>query len=77
MGFWLWPLPPPGPLTFVVEWPALGIAETRAETDATAVVEAAASAAPLWPEESPSGNWFGYTSQSVSSLHATGQDEDE
>jgi hypothetical protein len=23
-SFWLWPLPPPGPLAFVVEWPAKG-----------------------------------------------------
>jgi hypothetical protein len=27
--YWVYPLPPPGPVTVVVEWPAFGIAETR------------------------------------------------
>jgi hypothetical protein len=49
--FWLWPLPPPGPLTFVCEWPAYGIAETRHEIDAAAIVDAAAKAKTLWPEQ--------------------------
>jgi len=31
--YWLWPLPPPGPLVFVCEWAAVGIAETRTEID--------------------------------------------
>lgn len=26
-GFWMWPLPPEGPLSFVCEWPAAGIAQ--------------------------------------------------
>ena len=27
-SFWLWPLPPPGPLVFVVEWPLRRFADT-------------------------------------------------
>jgi hypothetical protein len=50
---WLWPLPPPGPLTVVYEWAAQGIAETRVEVDATPIVEAADRAVELWREERP------------------------
>ncbi len=46
---WIWPLPPPGPLTFVCEWPAVGIAETRVAVDASVVTEAAARARVVWP----------------------------
>ncbi|MQY07122.1 hypothetical protein [Actinomadura macrotermitis] len=49
-AYWLWPLPPEGPLQFVVEWPAAGIEETSLELDATALVAAAADVVPLWPE---------------------------
>jgi hypothetical protein len=47
---WLWPLPPPGPLTFVVQWPAKGIPETRQEADAGSIREAAERAEVLWPD---------------------------
>lgn len=33
-GYWLWPLPPPGPVTFVCEWKAAGIPLTRVNVDA-------------------------------------------
>lgn len=45
---WLWPLPPPGRLQFVVEWPALGILLTRAELDASQLREAAERTQTLW-----------------------------
>jgi hypothetical protein len=48
-GYWLWPLPPPGPLTFVVAWPAENIPETRTEIDAAPIRDAAAQAEVLWP----------------------------
>jgi hypothetical protein len=51
---WLWPLPPPGPLTFVCEWPGRGIGLSRAEVDGDAIRQAAARAVTLWPEESGS-----------------------
>ena len=38
---WLWPLPPPGRLEFVCEWPALGIDLTRTELDSDALRTAA------------------------------------
>lgn len=47
--FWLWPLPPPGPLTFVSAWPALGHTEQSVTADATALVAAAERAEHLWP----------------------------
>jgi hypothetical protein len=50
---WLWGLPPPGPLTFACQWPAEQIPPSRAELDAGLVLEAAARAASLWPEEAP------------------------
>ena len=50
---WVWGLPPPGPVTFVCEWPARGIPETRAEIDAGLVLEAAAQAVPIWPDQTP------------------------
>lgn len=45
---WLWPLPPPGRLRVVCEWPAYDIAETSVELDATELVDAAARAQPVW-----------------------------
>jgi hypothetical protein len=50
---WLWPLPPPGPLTVVFEWPDEGIAETRKEFDGAAIVEAAGRAEVWWEDDRP------------------------
>lgn len=49
--FWVHPLPPEGPVTFVASWPDYGVAETRAELDGAAFRAAAARAVILWPEE--------------------------
>ncbi len=51
MRYWVWPLPPPGPLAFVCQWPAHGIPESRVEIDARLVLDAAARAIDLWPED--------------------------
>ena len=48
--WWAWPLPPAGPLEFVCEWPAIGVAETRAVIDAQLILDAAARSTRLWPE---------------------------
>ena len=48
LGFWLWPLPPHGPLTFVVAWLGENVTETRAELDTGPIREAAAQAEVLW-----------------------------
>jgi hypothetical protein len=47
---WTWPLPPAGPLEFVCEWPALGIAESRVGIDAQLILDAAQRSIRLWPE---------------------------
>jgi hypothetical protein len=49
--FWVHPLPPEGPMTFVASWPEYGVTETRAELAGTAIRAAAARAVILWPEE--------------------------
>jgi hypothetical protein len=66
-SYWLWPLPPPGPLALVVEWPAAGIPLTRTEIDTSPIVAAAAEAEELWPAEraadSPVAGFLGSSSQ--------------
>lgn len=47
---WVWPLPPPGPLAFLCQWPKWGIAETAVEIDAQLILDAAARSHDLWPE---------------------------
>lgn len=49
--FWVHPLPPDGPVTFVASWLLYGVAETRAELDSSAIHEAAGRAVILWPSE--------------------------
>lgn len=48
MAYWLWPLPPVGPLSFIAEWPAYGIGESRATVDAGALRREAEHADVLW-----------------------------
>jgi hypothetical protein len=47
--WWLSPLPPEGPLTVVVRCPELGIEETSADLDGTAIRRAAEQVVELWP----------------------------
>jgi hypothetical protein len=47
---WVWPLPPPGPVAFVCQWPKHGIPESRVEVDAAVIRAAAEQAIELWPE---------------------------
>jgi hypothetical protein len=73
-SWWLSPLPPDGPLRFVVRCDPLGIPETVTELDGAAVRAATADVVTLWPWERPSafreappparpdvppGSWFG------------------
>jgi hypothetical protein len=51
MRHWVWPLPPPGPVDFVCEWPAHGIGESRASLDASLIRDAASRAITLWPQD--------------------------
>ncbi len=47
-GFWLWPLPPAGPLRVVCQWPAQGIETTVHELVAEPFIEAAGHAVSIW-----------------------------
>ena len=49
-SFWVHPLPPGGPVTFVASWLLYEVAETRAELDSSAINEAAGRAMILWPD---------------------------
>jgi hypothetical protein len=57
--YWLWPLPSPGPLLIVAEWPTHQLSEARAEVDADPILEAAALAVTLWPEDDHPGGQIG------------------
>ena len=46
--FWVEPLPPPGLLGLVVDWPPQGIPETRVNVSADAILDAASRAVRLW-----------------------------
>jgi hypothetical protein len=50
-GYWISPLPPPGVLTVLCEWPALDIALTRAEVQTALLLGAAERAQVLFPGE--------------------------
>ncbi len=45
---WVWPLPPPGPLTFWVAWPAAGVRSRPNVIDAATVLDAVGDATVLW-----------------------------
>jgi hypothetical protein len=45
------PLPPPGPLAFVCEWPGRGIPSSRVEVDGAAIRQAADVAVTLWLDD--------------------------
>jgi hypothetical protein len=49
--YWVWPLPPPGPVAIVCEWPAYGIGESRVEMDAALILDASARAVRFWPDD--------------------------
>lgn len=51
LRYWVWPLPPAGSMTLIVEWPAKGMAETRVEVDTGPIREAAARAIQVFPED--------------------------
>ena len=52
-SYWLWPLPPPGPVTFHLLWEDAGIAETSTSVDAAVFIDAASRAETLWEPLSP------------------------
>lgn len=66
-GFYVWPLPPAGPLTFVCEWPAATIELTRSEIN-TDPLRAAANAIVLWDDDPGRGSGPGVTTQYMRSV---------
>lgn len=52
-SYWLTPVPPPGPLSFVCAWPAFQITETRTVLDLSGLAEASSAVQELWPWEPP------------------------
>jgi hypothetical protein len=50
---WVWPLPPPGPVAFVCQWPAVGIPLSRQEIDAQLILDASARAQVAFPGATP------------------------
>lgn len=45
---WVYAIPSPGPMTFIVSWEAGGLAETSVQIDASAIVAAAQQVEPSW-----------------------------
>jgi len=47
-GGWVWPLPPRGPLTFWIGWPAADLPVQPTRIDAAPLLAAVAAGSPLW-----------------------------
>jgi hypothetical protein len=50
-GYWISPLPPPGPVAILCEWPVVEIPLTRREVDARTILDAAERARPMFADE--------------------------
>jgi hypothetical protein len=48
MSVWLWPLPPPGPVTVTCSWPGRGLQDASIVLDGDAIRAAATQALPFW-----------------------------
>lgn len=69
--YWLWPLPPPGTLTFAIEWPSKGIELSMREVDAGLIIDASKSSEVLWPDAGESAGSYHVTQF----LHAASDEE--
>lgn len=52
--YWLWPLPPAGPLRVACQWLEQGIEMSVQELRTQPILEAASRARPIWPKNWPS-----------------------
>ena len=59
------PLPPYGPVTFIVSWLAQGVTEARAEVDGAVIRAAADRAVTLWPDDPDVASSAAVTSSAV------------
>jgi hypothetical protein len=50
MRYWVWPLPPDGPVTITCNWPAGGIPGGVVEVDGSAIRRAGRSSENLWSD---------------------------
>ncbi len=50
LTLWIWPLPPPGPVTVTCSWPGRGLDDARLVLDGDQLQAAASRAQPFWPE---------------------------
>ena len=50
--YWLWPLPPPGPMVVGCRWPDRAIPETRMQIHSAPLLRAAALSQSVWASES-------------------------
>jgi hypothetical protein len=48
-SYWVWPLPPGGPVTISCEWPELWSGSVTADIDGMAIRRAGESSVKLWP----------------------------
>ena len=53
LALWIWPLPPPGPVTVRCSWPGRGLDDAGLVLDGNQIRSAAGRAQPFWPESSP------------------------
>lgn len=53
LTLWIWPLPPPGPVTVTCSWPGRGLHGARLVLDGDQIQAAASRAQPFWPQPSP------------------------
>jgi hypothetical protein len=74
MTFWLWPLPPEGPLLFACEWPLAHIPFSTKEVDAAVVLDAAGRAETLWPSDGGTVAGGGFTGSTQIRFAAGEQD---
>ncbi len=59
--FWVWPLPPDGPVTVIVDWAAFELEERRFRFDGSTLSSAASHAISMWPDEGPTPQQASWT----------------
>ncbi len=47
-SYWVWPLPPAGPVTFACEWAAFDIPQAHTDTDGQLILDAARRSVQIW-----------------------------
>ena len=75
-GYWLWPLPPPGALTFAIEWTSKGIEFSMHDVDAGLIIEASKSSEVLWADSGEEADSY-HVTQLLHSVREPEPPEDE